>query len=233
MLDRLVVTEKVAGEGDVQIDLAGDGVSLEDILSTANGRLEFISGPATVDIQPMFVTVNIVDLTTTMFQGLLPQKRKTELNCMVTRWNLEEGVASSDELLLDTPQFTVGASAVINFDTEEIDVVIRPKAKQRRLLDVATPVQISGTLSNPLILPQRLPTIDILGGFAVDLGNPRRLVDTLDTLGDTGLENPCVVAIEKRDQRELRRKRGWLYKIGQKLKGIFRKTENATEDATE
>ncbi len=233
LLDRLVVTEKVAGEGDLRIDLAGDGVSLESILSTANGRLEFISGPATVDIQPFFVTVNVEDVITTMFQGLLPQKQKGVLNCMVTRWNLKEGVASSDELLMDTDKFTIAASGVINFDTEEIDVVIRPKANQRRLLDVATPIQITGTLSKPLILPQRLPTIDILGGFAVDLGNPRGLVDTIDTLGDTGLENPCVVAIEKRDQRELRKKRGWLYKIKQKLRGIVGKQEDATENATE
>ena len=68
----------------------------------------------------------------------------TALNCMVARINIEDGMASSDEFIVDTRRVTIAATGVVELSNEVLDLVIAPRPKRSTLVSLANPVHVSG-----------------------------------------------------------------------------------------
>ena len=104
-----------------------------------------------------------------------------------------------DKLLLDTSRLTIAGSGVLDLDTEELDFVLSPRPKQARLVSVANPVRVTGTLSDPnvavTVLPRRRTATR---GVIAGLINPALLVITFADIG-SGSGNRCLDATEKLD----------------------------------
>ncbi len=95
--------------------------------------------------------------------------------------------------MLDTPNVMAVGAGDINFARETLDVRIRPSAKQRNLIELATPFAITGNLANPSV------AASTTGGAARALArvalSPVNLLGPLlpfvnDRGGDPG--NPCL-----------------------------------------
>ena len=88
-----------------------------------------------------------------------------------------DGIAKTDKLLLDTSRLTVAGSGTLDLDSEELDLVLSPRPKQARLVSVANPVRVTGTLSDPnvavTVLPRRRTATR---GLISGLVNPALLV---------------------------------------------------------
>ena len=122
-----------------------------------------------------------------------------EMNCIAGRIDLEDGVAKTDSFLLDTRRLTIAGSGTMDLGTEKLDVLLAPRPKQARLVNVAKPVRVTGTLANPkvgvTVLPRgRTTTRGLLAGLA----NPALLIFAFSDTG-SGRGNPCAAALEGRD----------------------------------
>jgi hypothetical protein len=70
------------------------------------------------------------------------------VNCAVGRFDLRDGKLTPDAILLDTSRMRVDGEGRVDFDSEQLYLRLAPKAKEPQFFSLATPVQVSGTLTD-------------------------------------------------------------------------------------
>ncbi len=116
---------------------------------------------------------------------------------MVARINIEDGMASSDEFIVDTRRVTIAATGVVDLSNEVLDLVIAPRPKRSTLVSLANPVHVTGTIASPKVAVTTLPrnrTTAAGTGMLAGLINPGYLIFTFSQRG-SGQANACEVAI--------------------------------------
>jgi hypothetical protein len=73
---------------------------------------------------------------------------KSQVNCIVGRFDLKEGDLSDDKILIDTSTVRIRGTGHANLRTEELAFVFRPRAKGIGLFRLQTPLRVSGTLTD-------------------------------------------------------------------------------------
>ena len=79
------------------------------------------------------------------------RKGYSDLNCLVMRFDLQQGVGKSITLLLDTPNVRAEGSGAIDFRNEKMGFDVNPRAKRRRLIAITTPFKVEGPLASPSV----------------------------------------------------------------------------------
>lgn len=122
----------------------------------------------------------------------------TDLNCLVARIGIEDGVASSDDLLVDTRRITIAAAGTLDLESEELDLVFAPRPKRTSLVSLTSPMHVTGTLAAPdvemAVLPRQRMAAAGTGALA-GLVNPGFLLFTFTQTGSRQA-NPCAAAVE-------------------------------------
>jgi hypothetical protein len=176
--------------------LEGEGDSSQEFLSTASGRLIVLGEQGTFGSRRLDLWG--ADLFTTMLSPNWYREDVTDLLCMIANINIHDGLATTEELLIDTRRITIGASGTINLGTEELNLVFAPRPKRTSLASLTSPAHVTGNLSAPevsvVVLPRRRMTIAGTGLLA-GLLNPAYLLLTFSQLG-SGDSNPCAAAVE-------------------------------------
>jgi AsmA family protein len=196
LLRQAGLAESIAGTLDVSVTIAGNGSSGHELLSTANGSFILVGKQGSFGSRRLDLWAS--DLVTTMLSPNWHREDVTQLNCVVARIGIDNGVASTDTLLVDTNRITIGASGTVDLQSEQINLVFAPRPKRNSLVSLANPVLVTGTLSAPAVeatvLPRRrLATFG--GGVLAGLINPAYLVFTFSQLG-SGSSDPCVATVE-------------------------------------
>ncbi|MFQ5995765.1 MAG: AsmA family protein [Acidiferrobacterales bacterium] len=175
-----------ARSADFDIRLVGEGATLHSLLGSANGRIVFVSGPADfAGADPL----RLASLTGMIMTASTSSQDNTQLNCMVWPFEITGGVARSELILIDMPRYTIGGSGTIDLATDKLKMVFRPRPKSPRLMSLAIPVEVKGSMMKP----------------EVDTAKKRRrltlqiFVPLLWIKPGTGVENPCVEAIASLD----------------------------------
>jgi hypothetical protein len=121
----------------------------------------------------------------------------TDLNCMVARIGIEDGVASSDKFIVDTQRITIAATGTLDLASEALNLVIAPRPKRTSLVSLTNPVRVTGTLAAPEVAVTRLPRNRMAAagtGLLAGLINPGYLIFTFSQTG-SGQANACEVAV--------------------------------------
>ena len=69
-----------------------------------------------------------------------------KMNCMVARFEVEDGIMKSKTTFLDTTDIIVRAKGEIDLVQRNLDLLIAPQAKRERFFSVQAPVEIKGPL---------------------------------------------------------------------------------------
>src|SRR5262249_15029078 len=77
----------------------------------------------------------------------------SNLNCVVSKFDIAKGRATSKALVVDTTGATIVGSGRVMLDSEALDMRLDPTAKQTNLVKVAIPMKVGGTLASPSVLP--------------------------------------------------------------------------------
>ena len=197
LLDTLGASGLVRGQGEVHVAIDGTGASRYSILENAKGRITVIGGPG--QIASRSVDLWAADLIPTMLSTSWQREDVTETNCMVAHFELKEGVAELENLLLDTRRMTVAGSGTMNLMTEALNLVFAPRPKRASLISLANPVRVKGTLSAPAVSVTRMPGLNRLttgASLLAGLINPVFLAFALSDAG-TGETNPCESAVDQ------------------------------------
>jgi uncharacterized protein involved in outer membrane biogenesis len=196
LLQQAGLVESIEGTLHVTVALTGKGRSAHGFLGSANGNLIVLGKQGSFGSRRLDLWAS--DLVTTMLSPNWHREDVTQLNCVVARVGIDNGVASADALLVDTNRITIGASGTLDLQSEEINLVFAPRPKSSSLVSLASPVVVTGTLAAPAVEATVLPRRRLAafgGGVLAGLINPAYLVFTFSQLGSSS-SDPCVATVE-------------------------------------
>lgn len=192
LLPELGLEQPLQGRMDVTGDLRGVGNSLRSLFAQAEGQADIVVGEGELPIWGFDL------IAADLVQAMMPWARhgdRTQMNCMVGRFKVRNGIARAEGLLIDTSRITVGGVGAVNLRTERIEFLFQPKPKDPSLISLATPVRVRGTLKDHSAVPDAMG-LATKGAAGLLLGaiNPVAAIVPFLNAG-TGVQNPCASAI--------------------------------------
>jgi uncharacterized protein involved in outer membrane biogenesis len=125
----------------LDIDIAGRAPETRTLLAHADGRLDFLVAPENIvtDVFDLWA----VSLLRFILPYLDPSPRST-VNCVVARFDLEDGILNERALFLDTTGMVVRGDANVDFRKERFYAVLTPSPKKAEALNLRTRVSVKG-----------------------------------------------------------------------------------------
>ncbi len=184
--------ESIDSNADLEIDIKGNGKSWNEIYKSLKGEMSFIVANGQLNS-------SILDIWGGgLIKALIPTFKgdKSQLNCVIADFKIENEKAISNALLIDTKKVTVKGEGEINIMDGSIKFKIEPDAKDTSFLDLGTAMKITGTINEPKITPD-IKSVGKKGiGALFGLINPALLLITLTDFG-VNENHPCHKFIEK------------------------------------
>ena len=191
------VTEDVKGSADkIEVDLEGQGSSLREFLSQANGHVNLVDGE--LEFSKKYIDLWAADLITGLLTSAWEREEVEHFNCAVTKFDVENGVASSDEILFDTKKVTVAGVGTVDLGTEQLDALLTPQPKDPTLLSLGRPVRISGPVAEPNVSAEREDLLKSAGWVTIGIAVPVLLPLAVPQVAGASFgsgENPCEAAL--------------------------------------
>ncbi len=168
-----------------RLQLEGDGDTIHDSLSTANGRIAATMPRGTLWTRNVqLAELDLGTFAQKMFQGRL--KEPVQINCGLIGFTVRNGVAAADPILIDTAKSVITGRGGFSFRTERMDLAFRADGKKFSLLSGQSPVGLGGYFSQPsisVISPQLLSRAGIGLGLGLLATPPAAILAFVD-VGD-------------------------------------------------
>jgi uncharacterized protein involved in outer membrane biogenesis len=204
MLKKLEIAQALEGILDLDINLKGQGKSVAELMAGLNGDVVASLGDG--KLPTGYLGFFSADITSTLMKIINPFGKKidsAQINCAVCDFNIKNGIAKSDIIVVDDPQKTLFSKGKINLKTEALDLKIETHPKEGigtkdtgklsiSLSSITKPFKLGGTLANPSL------EIDIMGSgttIGAALLGPVGWAYLLVS-GSSGKANPCKKALE-------------------------------------
>jgi uncharacterized protein involved in outer membrane biogenesis len=131
-----------AAEGVMYLD-----TTLHSRTQDPEGAVNHLEGTIDLAVFPENAGARFLDLwASNLIFALLPlgENQQKELNCMVARFEVENGVMTSKETFLDSTEIIVRARGEIDLANRQLDLLAAPQAKMEKFLSVSTPIEVTG-----------------------------------------------------------------------------------------
>ena len=195
VLRQLRGSSEARGTINTIIDITSHGNSPQLLADNLKGDFGFVMENGIYTEQNMgFLPF---DLFNQLLSGVISVNENKSINCAITRFSIDEGVAQSQYLYWSTRQYEITGEGNVDLATETLDLQLVPKAKTLLVSLAAKPVEVSGSISEPVIriipstgLGSKIPGL----GFVSQILIPRQ---SMDYLYDMVIENendksPCI-----------------------------------------
>jgi len=138
---RLFKPESAAsGEVFVDASLRSHAVSHEAAVNHLQGTIDLAVFPD--DIEAGFLDLWASNLVFALLPAGDNQEKK--MNCMVARFEVENGVMKSKQTFLDSTDIIIRARGDIDLANRQLDLLAAPQAKVEKFLSVSSPIQVKG-----------------------------------------------------------------------------------------
>jgi uncharacterized protein involved in outer membrane biogenesis len=118
---------------------------LELLFENASGYFRLAAWPENIE-------AGVLDLwSANVIVALLPTPEGRDisrLNCLVTKFDIQDGVMASTTSLLDTTDTIIRGRGTIDLGQEQLDLLVWPQAKREKFLSVSTPITVTGTFDD-------------------------------------------------------------------------------------
>lgn len=135
----------VGGLISVDVDLETRGPKLASIMYHSNGHIDFA-------VWPKDLNAGIFDIwAINLFVALMPSLDSgagSKVNCVVGRFDVNGGVMHPAALLIDSSRIQASGEGTINFQTNTIDFITKPRPKLPQMFSAQTPIQVKGRFSD-------------------------------------------------------------------------------------
>lgn len=163
-LKEVGATDLVEVEGHIGLDLSARGRSLAEIASNLNGKVDVATGRGRIHSSAFeWIAKDLI-------WALIPKGGESgvaDLTCFIGEVDFDNGIGDVSALALVTSEMRTSGSGKIDLRDETIDMQLKPRPNDPGLLSLATPVNITGPLSAPSVLPD---TGALLGDIAIAVG---------------------------------------------------------------
>jgi uncharacterized protein involved in outer membrane biogenesis len=136
----------VEGKAHLHIDITSTGHSAHELASDLSGKLSFSLENARVPKK--YIEFLTADLFGFLFRSVTFKDSYATLNCVMTGFEVDQGVAKSVLLIGDGPSLAVEGAATVDLGQETLDMVFLPKPKKRIGLDYSR-ITVKGSLADP------------------------------------------------------------------------------------
>ncbi len=150
-LDYGVLARRIDPEKDlkglisVDMDLRSRAKDLDVIMGNASGRLDFAVWPE--DLDAGLFDLWAVNLVLAVLPSLDAEPTSV-VNCLIGRFDLNDGIMEPDALMFDTTEMRVKGEGKVDFTAEKVEFLLKPRAKTPQMFGAATPVTVEGTFSD-------------------------------------------------------------------------------------
>ncbi|HEV7371232.1 AsmA family protein [Arenibaculum sp.] len=151
--------------GQIDLDLAIDGTgrTVDQILADLDGDATVTADDGSIRGTQLNYLTPDMDLL-----RILPFFRnradRIRVNCLVGRFDIEDGVATTNAML-DTARMTLLGKGTVNLESERLNLALRPVPKSNKLSATSVPVDVSGSITSPDISLREDAPGRILGGL--------------------------------------------------------------------
>ena len=170
------------------IDLTGGGNSIAAMLGSADGEAALGMGPG--ELSNLLLELAGLDIYEAL-KFLIGKDRKVAIRCAFGDFAVEDGVMTARALALDTSDTIIVGEGTIDLGQETLDLVLRPRPKDRSILALRSPLVVDGTFVDPGFRPD-MALLGLRGAIALTLGSiapPAALLATLELGG--GEDSDC------------------------------------------
>jgi uncharacterized protein involved in outer membrane biogenesis len=177
--------------GAVKFD--GKGNSIATMLASANGTAQIAMGKG----QSSSLLLELVGLQGPQVVRYLLGDKDSKIECAIADFAITDGDMATKTSLVDTDINVITFAGNLDFKDEKLDFRVTPLPKQKSIVVLRTPFNISGTLANPSVLPD-FGTLGARVGGAIALGivNPfLALIPLIET--GPGHEEDCAALLAK------------------------------------
>ncbi len=134
----------MGGTLDLDVDLRSSGGSLDEILANGSGYIDFSARP--INLNSGIMDLWVVNLLAAIISR--GDKEGSPINCLISRWSMEDGVLTPNAFAVDTGIMRICGSGQINMKEGTLDIRVAPTPKRRRFFSLATPFSISGSIKD-------------------------------------------------------------------------------------
>lgn len=148
LLRRLSQASNVKGKMNFNLDLRSTAGNPSQMKEHLSGHLGI--GVVPEDLSADAIDLWVVNILTTVIPALL-KGSPSQVNCMAAKFTFDDGIVHPDVFLLDTSKMRVQGKGGINLKTDVIDFHMKPMPKSAHFFSLATPISITGTITDPHI----------------------------------------------------------------------------------
>ena len=180
LLPTLELARNAIGKVGGQVELETTGNSVADMLGRGDG--EVLIGMGRGSISNLLMEMAGIDLAE-IIKFELTEDKMIPVRCAFGEFTLEDGLMTSRRLAFDTTDTLLVGEGTIDLDEERLDLVIRPRPKDRSLLSLRAPLKLDGSFKSPSIRPD-IGALGLRGAIALALGSitpPAALLATIET----------------------------------------------------
>ncbi|HXD05434.1 MAG TPA: AsmA family protein [Burkholderiaceae bacterium] len=142
-------------------ELDGHGQSVAGLLGTGNGQASLAVGGGRVSS----LILELVDLHVPEIVMLLGRNyQQSNLNCAVSTFNVKDGVADIDSLVIDTDTNEIRGGGNISLKDETVQMEVKPYAKHPTIISLNSPLIIKGKWKKPHGYPEPMHLAARAGG---------------------------------------------------------------------
>jgi uncharacterized protein involved in outer membrane biogenesis len=126
-------------------------VSLTSHPPDADQAINHLQGTLDLAVFPENVQAGFLDLwASNLVFALLATEGQSDkkMNCMVGRFDVENGIMTSKNTFLDSTEVIIRARGSIDLVNSELDLLIAPQSKREKFLSVSTPIAVKGPFSD-------------------------------------------------------------------------------------
>jgi uncharacterized protein involved in outer membrane biogenesis len=135
-----------------RLRLRGRGWTIRDAVAHADGRIGLIVHEGAINRRAALFLGS--DAGRALLEG---KSETTALRCAIGRFVVRRGVASADPLLIDTNVSRADGSGTVDLSDERIALTLTGRPKLANAARLKLPIEITGTLSQPRLLPPKVP----------------------------------------------------------------------------
>jgi uncharacterized protein involved in outer membrane biogenesis len=129
--------------------LKGSGKSVHDVAASADGAVTLVVPGG--EIREAFAELLGINVIRGLGLLMSEDHQQTEVRCAIADFQARNGVLYAETLLLDTEPVLSQGSGTIDLRTERVDLRLKGKAKEFRLIRLLAPITVQGTLKSPKI----------------------------------------------------------------------------------
>lgn len=135
----------LAGKISADLALRARTPNMHKFMARSSGHLDFAAAPKNLR------TAAFSGWATNLLLSILPKLDKdkpTKLNCLVSSFDIKNGLTDGEVIFMDTTRLTVVGKGKIDFRNQELDLIFSPFPKKPEMLSMETPVTASGKFDN-------------------------------------------------------------------------------------